>query len=294
MLNNLINISNLEIEDISTIMNKARKFQLSKTESSSKGKNVVLLFNENSTRTRFSFEMACHNLGLRIFHFDIENTSLSKDESIYDTVSNLYAIGIDCIIVRHSEENFFNKILLASDQRVSVINAGVGCIAHPTQALLDYYTLKRHFGSINGKKIVIVGDILHSRVAHSNIELLKKFDVNICLCAPEYFYDQQLSEMEWESNLNKALENADVVMALRVQKERLENEFPILDYMKKYRLDVNNFPQNAILLHPGPVNRDIEVSSKLLSTEKGRTILEQAKNGVYVRMAILDLILGTR
>ena len=125
-------------------------------------------------------------------------------------------------------------------------------------------------------------------------ELLKKFDVNICLCAPEYFYDQQLSEMEWESNLNKALENADVVMALRVQKERLENEFPILDYMKKYRLDVNNFPQNAILLHPGPVNRDIEVSSKLLSTEKGRTILEQAKNGVYVRMAILDLILGTR
>ena len=288
---NLIDVKSLTINQIDEIVKTARDFQLNKIKSSIAGKNAAIYFDENSTRTRFSFEMACHNLGLRIFNFNKETSSIQKKESFLDTVKTLEAIGVDVLIMRSGNEQFFGEILKNETLKIKVINAGCSDKSHPTQALTDYYTLKRHFGTLNGKTIAIVGDILHSRVARSNIELLKNYNVNINLVAPNYFQDINIKDVNWHSNLEEGLKNANAVMALRIQNERIEGTVPVIHYVKNYRLDTNNFPKNALLLHPGPQNRDVEVSNELLSTKNANTIIEQVTNGVYVRMAILEKIL---
>lgn len=294
-MHNLLDIKSLSKNEILEIIELASNFEDEKALSTCFGKHLALLFCENSTRTRFSFEMAANKLGIHIYNFDANSSSFSKGESMKDTIENLHAIGINGIAIRHSESGIVQKTAKEVTYPIKFINAGDGTHSHPTQALLDFYTMKKRFGSVEGKKIAIIGDIRHSRVAHSNVELLKKFGAEIWLCAPKYFKDETQG-VNFTSNLEEALKDTDLAMFLRVQKERLEDRIPIFDYVHDYGLTMKklkNFAKEDILImHPGPVNRDVEISSEVLDSEYGKTILEQAHNGVFVRMAILDILLG--
>ena len=294
-MKNLVDIKDLTTEKIKEIIELAeifeRQVESACVESHCKNKNLAFLFFENSTRTRFSFEMACHNLGVRIFNFNAETSSVTKGENLVDTVENLWAIGINGVILRHTNPDVIDNTIDGLKTKIPFINAGSGTVAHPTQALLDFYTMKKHLGDMKGKNVTIIGDITHSRVAKSNIELLSRFGANITCCAPEYFIDNKIKNVNWTKNLKEALKNADVTMCLRVQRERLEKEIPLENYIKKYQVNDGNIYKKTLLMHPGPANRDIEVSSALLDGKFGQTILEQAKNGVFVRMAVVDMLL---
>lgn len=292
-MKNLIDIKSLKNDEILEIMQLAKYYEknvpLGTQKKKQKG-SVVLLFFENSTRTRFSFDMASRKLGLDVFNFEAQKSSILKGEGFFDTLNNLNAIGCDIAVIRHSKEGFIEELAQKDySYGLSLVNAGEGKSTHPTQALLDFYTLNKHLGTLEGKKIVIVGDIVHSRVAKSNIELLSRFGAKIVCCSPDYFEDWTLEHVKYEPNINIALKDADAVMGLRIQKERIENNVPYTQYIADYQINEKNMPKNAILLHPGPVNRDVEISSTLLDT-KGEIIIEQPRNGVFVRMAVLDLI----
>jgi aspartate carbamoyltransferase catalytic subunit len=293
---NLLNIKSLSKNEIIEIMDLASKCEKGIAKSSCQSKHLALIFCENSTRTRFSFEMAANKLGIHVYNFDANKSSFSKGEAMKETIENLYAIGIAGVVIRHSESGIVDKTIKEVDCPMVFINGGDGNNAHPTQALLDFYTMKKHLGTVENKKIVIVGDILHSRVARSNIELLKKFGANIHLCAPEYFRTDDIKDVIWTDNLEDALKNADAAIFLRVQNERLEKSIPLKKYIKNYGLTMSKLqefpPKDILIMHPGPVNRDVELSSEILDSEYGKTILEQAHNGVFMRMAVLETLLG--
>ena len=296
MLNHLLDIKNLSKDEILEIIEAAYAFELGARVSSCAGKHLCLLFCENSTRTRFSFEMAANRLGVHIYNFDADKSSFSKGESMKDTLENLSAIGIDAVAIRHGEAGIIMRSKLSMVSPLAFINAGDGNHAHPTQALLDFYTMAKYLGSPEGKKIAIIGDICHSRVAHSNIELLKKFGANIHLCAPEYFKDYSVDGVVWNETLEDALKDADVAMFLRIQKERLEEGVSLEGYVQNFGLTLDKLqkfaPKDILIMHPGPVNREVELDSDILDGAYGQVILEQARNGVFVRMAVLDLLLG--
>lgn len=294
-MRNLFDIEHISKDEILEIMNLAQDFEDEKALSTCFGKHLALMFFENSTRTHFSFEMAANKLGLHLYNFDTTKSSFSKGESLKDTIENLSQIGINGVVIRHSESGLIEKTIDEVKSPMVFINAGDGKHAHPTQALLDFYTMKKHLGSLDGKKISIIGDVRHSRVAHSNASLLKKFGAEVCFCAPKYFKDEAPG-IKVTEKLEEALDNADVAMFLRVQKERLEDRIPIFDYVHDFGLTMKKLEKHAkkdvMIMHPGPVNRDVEISSEILDSDYGKVILEQAHNGVFVRMAVLDLLLG--
>ncbi len=296
-MKHLTDIKNLKREEIDNILNLAKDFQEEKTLSRSFGKHLMFLFFEPSTRTRFSFEMAANKLGIHVYNFATETNNLVKGESLKDAVENLYEIGMNGVVIRHPEAGIVDDLVNElPDCPISCINAGDGQHTHPTQALLDLYTMQKHLGNLTNKKIAIIGDIRHSRVAHANVSLLKKYGAEICLCAPDYF--KEIAEgITSTQKLEDALKDADVIMSLRVQKERLEDRIPIFDYIHDYGITLKKLKEfakpNVLLMHPGPVNRDVEISSEVLDGEYGKIILEQAHNGVFVRMAVLDLLLGS-
>lgn len=297
-MKNLISLHNLSKETITQIIELASEFEEEKALSTCFGKHLALMFFENSTRTHFSFEMAAKKLGINVYNFDTTKSSFSKGESMKDTIENLSAIGINGVVIRHSESDFVEKSMNeTTDCPMVFINGGDGNHAHPTQALLDFYTMLKHLGSVEGKKIAIIGDVRHSRVAHSNVALLKKFGADIWICAPKYFKDAT-PDVNFTDKLEIALKDADVAMFLRIQKERLEDRIPIFDYVHGYGLTMKKLRENAkeniLIMHPGPVNRDVEISSEVLDSQWGKTILEQAHNGVFVRMAVLDMLLGEK
>jgi len=296
-LNHLTDIKSLTTEEIEGIAERALEIKNGAKPLSLKDKHVALMFFENSTRTKFSFEMALNKLGASIYNFETSKSSLSKGEDFFDTLNNLAAIGFDACIIRTSEEGLLKRTIEETKngrklfKQIALINAGEGASAHPTQALLDFVTIKEHFKNLNGLNLVILGDIRHSRVAKSNIELLSRFGINIKCAAPEYFKDETIKNVEWCGNLATALENADIVMALRIQRERISGIIEVDDYIKNFQLNETNLPEGCLLMHPGPVNRDVEVTSALLN-KKGETILKQAHNGVFTRIAVLEAILG--
>lgn len=294
-MHNLVDIKSLSKDEILKITDLGVEFERGTAVSTCSGKHLALIFCENSTRTRFSFEMAANKLGVHIYNFDANKSSFSKGESMKDTIENLYAIGINAVVIRHSDSKIIERTIAEVDCPISFINAGDGNHAHPTQALLDFYTMKKHLKFVEGRKIAIIGDIKHSRVARSNVELLNKFGAEVVLCAPEYFRAYDV-EAQYEKSLEKALKDADVAMFLRVQNERLEEKISVSKYVKEYGLTKEKLKKfckpNTLIMHPGPVNRDIELSSDILDGERGKIILEQAHNGVFVRMAVLELILG--
>lgn len=296
-MKNLIDIKSLSNEEITKIIDLAQKFENNRARSNCQNKHLALIFSESSTRTRFSFEMASNKLGVHLYNFEEEHSSVIEGESLEDTIKNLEAIGIDGVVIRHPEAGIVKRLAMSLNSKIKIINGGDGANAHPTQALLDFYTIKNHLKDIEGKKIAIIGDILHSRVAKSNIELLSRFGANLTLCAPEYFQTKKI-QGNWTDKLSEALEGADVAMFLRSKKERIEQQVRLEEYIEHYgltRQELNSFAKpNVLIMHPGPVNRDIEISSDLLDSEICTPILEQAKNGVFVRMAILDLLLSAK
>lgn len=294
-MKHLINIESLSNDEINQIYSRACEFEKGIRKSNHSGAHVANMFFENSTRTKMSFEMAENKLNINKYDFCADTSSLNKGEDLFDTLNNLSAIGIDTIVMRHTNDELIN--LLAQKNyfnELSFINAGSGKTAHPTQALLDFYTMKRHFLNLSGKIITIVGDIAHSRVAKSNIELLQRFDMVIRCLAPENLMGEKIDGVHYYTDLKEAFENTDIVMALRIQKERIQEQIDFDYYIKNYQITKENLPYAAFLMHPGPINKDIEIKSDVLLTQNARTILNQAKNGVYVRMAVLDMILASK
>lgn len=298
-MENLIDIKSISKEEILNIINSAKEFKNGRKKSEVEKKTIALMFYENSTRTKCSFEIAGQKLGLNVINFDVSHSSLSKGESLKDTMENLFFLGVNAVVIRHSYSGIINNIMRLVNYPIKYVNGGDGTHAHPSQALLDFYTMLEKIGNVEGKKIAIIGDVSHSRVAKSNINLLSKFNADIHLCAPSYlqFENCEAFNVKYHDKVKEAISGADVVMVLRVQNERHEQEgYPdSSEYKKLYEIDTKLLKEyaaeNVILMHPGPANRNIEVSSELLDTQVGKTILEQAQNGVYVRMAILNTLL---
>jgi aspartate carbamoyltransferase catalytic subunit len=263
------------------------------------GFTVCTAFFENSTRTRLSFELAARRMSADVVTFTGATSSLSKGESLKDTIETLEAMKVDLFIVRHSASGACHQITRWT--KAHVVNGGDGRRAHPTQALLDAYTLKRHFGSLEGLEVAIVGDIKHSRVARSNAELLPKLGVNVRLCGPSTLLPRELERdgVRVTTKLNEALEGAHAVMALRLQLERMNTGYlPSLEeYQRTYRITTAALRQahdNAVVLHPGPMNRDIEIEAELADSDRS-LVIAQVENGLPARMAVLyHLLVGKK
>lgn len=261
-----------------------------------RGKSIVNLFFEPSTRTRTSFEIAAKRLSADISNFSKSTSSAVKGESLKDTVLNLEAMHTDALIIRHSASG--TPHFLTTFCRSHVINAGDGTREHPTQALLDALTIRQIKNDFKGLKVVIVGDILHSRVARSNLHLLKKMGSRVILAGPPSLVPGFFSQMggEIHYSLDRAIEGADVVMMLRIQMERQKQKyFPSLrEYRNLFTLTPERFQKadkNAIIMHPGPINRGVEISADMADSRTS-VILKQVENGIAVRMAVLYLLLG--
>ena len=261
-----------------------------------RGKTVVNFFVEPSTRTRSSFELAEKRLSADTVNFSASTSSFSKGETLLDTARNLESMAPDFIVIRHSQPGAPH--FLARHCRCSIINAGDGAHEHPTQALLDAYTMRKHKGGFKGLRVVIVGDILNSRVARSNLFLLKRMGARVRVCGPPTLIPPGVARLgaEVHHDLDRALEGADVVMALRVQLERMRTgAFPSLrEYAMLYGITLERLARaapDAIVMHPGPVNRGVELSGEVADGERS-VILEQVANGVAVRMAVLYLLAG--
>lgn len=253
-------------------------------------KIIITLFFENSTRTKSSFEIAAKRLGAEVVHLDVQKSSTQKGESLVDTALNLDAMGPHAMIVRHAHAGVPN--ILAEHTRASIINAGDGAHSHPTQALLDLFTLKRHFGDLNGKKIAIVGDIKNSRVANSNIELLTRFGMEITLVAPPHFLPD--TSLKTTHSIHDAIDSVDAIMSLRTQTERHSHQTyaSLKDYASDFCITkslVGN--RDLVLLHPGPVHRNIDIDDAMLKDPRCK-VLEQVRNGVAIRMAVLKALIA--
>src|SRR3954471_7616224 len=264
-----------------------------------RGKTIINLFFENSTRTRTSFEIAAKRLSADAVNISVSSSSLSKGETLLDTALNLDAMAPDCIVVRHSSAGVPHQ--LAKVSKAAIVNAGDGANEHPTQALLDAMTIREHKGQINGLQVAIVGDILHSRVARSNIHLLTKLGARVSIAGPGTLVPGDFRHLVEkglvvEESVEDAIRGTDVVMILRIQCERQDSAyFPTLrEYSIHYgltneRLDLAK--KDAIVLHPGPMNRGIEIASEVADSSRS-LILDQVKYGVAVRMAVLYLATG--
>jgi len=289
-MQHLVDTTNLTDEQIQNLLDDAKAFKHQRPPQLLNDKLLITLFFEASTRTRSSFEVAAKRLGAAVVHLDPSSSSAKKGETLADTFANLCAMEPDGVIIRHSEND--TPGLLADMQMTSVINAGAGNYAHPTQALLDLFTMVEHFdGDIQGKSIAIVGDIVSSRVASSGIRLLTRMGMNVVLVAPQPFMpDSDLPQYE---KLDDVMDKIDVIMSLRAQLERHETELfeDYNDYAKQYCITKERMDKRDILvLHPGPVMRNIDISDEMLEDSRCK-VLTQVKNGVYMRMAILKLLL---
>ncbi len=288
-MQHLIETTDLSDKQIAAILSDAKKFKAQKPIALLRDRLLITLFFENSTRTRSSFEVAAKKLGAAVVHLDPSKSSTKKGESLEDTFTNLCAMEPDGVIIRHGENETPGK--LAKMEMTSVINAGAGGYAHPTQALLDLFTMQEHFGDIKGKSIAIVGDIVSSRVASSGIKLFRRMGMNVILIAPRSFMPE--SDLPQYEQLEEVLDQVDVVMSLRAQLER--HKTPVYDnyeaYAEHYCLTPERLgDRNILILHPGPVMRNIDISDAILDDPRCK-VLEQVKNGVYIRMAILKLLL---
>ena len=263
---------------------------------------MVNLFFEDSTRTRISFEAAAKRLSADVINFSAKGSSVSKGESLKDTALTLEAMGADAVVIRHGSSGAPHRLANSGWVRSCVVNAGDGTHEHPTQALLDAFTLRRHLGDLDGRRITIVGDVLHSRVARSNVLLLSTLGAKVTLVGPPTLIPIDVAAAlapgtKVSYDLDSVLPDTDVVMMLRVQTERMQDSyFPSArEYSRRYGLDVarmRKLPEHAIVMHPGPMNRGMEIAAEVADDPKRSTIVEQVTNGVSVRMAVLYLLLG--
>jgi aspartate carbamoyltransferase catalytic subunit len=305
---NLFGRSLLDIPDLSreevvflldqTLILKSKIKESPSLPTASAGKSVALLFFEPSTRTRTSFEMAAFRLGLRVLNLEANSSSAQKGETIFDTARNIEALQPSGIVIRHSGSG--TPLLISKQLKIPVINAGDGFHAHPSQALLDVFTIRETFKDLKGRHVLIVGDIAHSRVARSNIHCLRLLGAKVTICGPPTLIPPLARELgvEVSHNLDECLPQADVVMALRMQLER-QNSFQIpslKEYTARYGITeerLNKIKPDGLILHPGPVNRGVELMSVVLRDSRSR-VMEQVQNGVLLRSVLLREILGVK
>ena len=296
---NLIGIKNLNINDIMLIFKTADNFKEIinrpiKKVPSLRDITIANLFFENSTRTKLSFELAEKRLSADIINFSASQSSLKKGESLIDTINNILSMKVDMIVIRHPNAGVPEFISTKVD--ATIINAGDGAHEHPTQALLDSYSIREKLGEIKNRNILIVGDIIHSRVALSNIFALKMQGANVKLCGPNSLIPKYIEKLGVEviNNFDEALEWCDVVNMLRIQNERMNRSFfpSVREYVKSYGLNndrLNKLGREIIVMHPGPINRGVELTSEIADS-RNSIILDQVENGVAVRMAVIYLL----
>lgn len=299
----LLGIKDIAKQDIELILNTAKSFKEVinrpiKKVPSLRDITVANLFFENSTRTRISFELAQKRLGADVINFSASASSVKKGETLVDTANNILAMKVDMIVMRHSSPGAC--VFLSKKVNAHIINAGDGTHEHPTQALLDAFSIQEKFGTLKNIKVAIVGDILHSRVALSNIILLNKMGAKVKVCGPLTLIPKHIASLgvEVETNLHKALEWCDVANMLRIQLERQDTKyFPSLrEYSLLYQLNnevLSKIKKELVIMHPGPINRGVEITSDVADS-KHSIILEQVENGVAVRMAVMYLLAGKK
>ena len=297
----LLTLEDLSLAEIEQVHTTAAAFKRTLTRSVKKvpalrGKTIVNLFLEPSTRTRMAFDMAAKRLSADVISFDAASSSTTKGETLRDTAQNIQALNADMIVIRHAAAG--SPLYLSRILDIPVVNAGDGAHEHPTQGLLDTFTMKEHLGSLRGRKVVILGDILFSRVARSNIYALAKLGANVTLVGPSTLVPHWFTAfgVKVSHDLRSALADAEVVMLLRIQHERQGSaHFPSLgEYTSMFGLNKTRaswLNPKAIIMHPGPINRGVEIDSELADGERS-VILEQVTNGIAVRMAVLYLCAG--
>jgi aspartate carbamoyltransferase catalytic subunit len=295
----LLGIKYLQPEDLELIFKTADHFKEVinrpiKKVPSLRDITIANIFFENSTRTKLSFELAQKRLSADVISFSAAQSSVKKGETLIDTVNNILAMKVDMVVMRHSHAGA--AYFLSQNVKASIINAGDGSHEHPTQALLDSYSIREKLGEVAGKKIVIVGDILHSRVALSNIFALKMQGAEVKVCGPKTLIPKYIESLgvQVEPNLRKALEWCDVANMLRVQNERMDvNYFPSTrDYVQQYGVTkplLDSLSKPILIMHPGPINRGVEITSEVADSEHA-IILDQVENGVAIRMAVIYLL----
>ena len=300
----LVETADLNKREIEFILDEAKKFinfnkKRVKKSNLLEGRTVFNLFFEDSTRTRTSFEVAAKRLGADLINVAVKDSSINKGETLLDTMTTINSMNPDVLIVRHPEEGISKRI--SNNVDACVINAGDGSHEHPTQALLDALTIKNRFNNFSKLQIAICGDILHSRVARSNIIILSKLGAKVNVIGPKQWLPKNINKLPVEvyTDMKKGLKNCDIVMMLRIQKERIVGKImPNQNtYFNKYGLDYNKLKyakKNAFVMHPGPMNRGVEIDSKLADDITRSLIQEQVAMGVAIRMACLDILIKNR
>lgn len=300
-VNHLLGIKDLPLEDIELIFETAENFKEVinrpiKKVPSLRDITIANLFFENSTRTRLSFELAEKRLSADVVNFSSSSSSVKKGETLIDTVNNILSMKVDMVVMRHPNPGAHYFLSQHIDARI--VNAGDGTHEHPTQALLDTFSIREKLGTVAGKKVVIVGDIMHSRVALSNILCLQKLGAEVMVCGPTTLLPKYIASLgvKVEHNLRKALQWCDVANILRIQLERQDiGYFPSLrEYTMLFGIDaelLNSLDKEILIMHPGPINRGVEISSEVADSEHS-IILRQVENGVAIRMAVLYLLAG--
>ncbi|MBK3494458.1 aspartate carbamoyltransferase catalytic subunit [Viridibacillus sp. YIM B01967] len=291
-MKNLLSMEHISNEEIATILKRAAELEAGAPSQLDRSYTVANLFFEPSTRTKTSFEMAERKIGATVIPFEAGFSSALKGETLYDTVKTLESIGLDAVVIRHKVDAYYEELLKGIN--LVVINAGDGAGQHPSQSLLDLYTIQKEFGTFENLNVTIAGDISHSRVAKSDVYALRRLGANVNFVCPKEWQGEFEAHQGWDD----LIETSDVIMLLRVQHERHEADanFSKEDYHAQYGLTIERERQmkdKAIIMHPAPVNRGVEIDSSLVECKRSR-IFDQVRNGVFIRMAILETILKGR
>lgn len=294
-LENLVSVEALSNKEVMSLIKRAGEFKKGAVYAPPEQKYAVNLFFENSTRTHKSFEMAEKKLGIDIIDFEVSTSSVNKGETLYDTVLTMDALGVDVAVIRHGDEAYYEELIASTGIKLAVVNGGDGSGQHPSQCLLDLMTIYEEFGRFEGLKVAIVGDLTHSRVANSNMQMLKRLGAEVYFSGPEEWYDPAFDEFGTYLPIDELAPLVDVMMLLRVQHERHEyyGNFSKEKYLAMHGLTEEReqkMKEMAIIMHPAPVNRDVELQGSLVECERSR-IVQQMTNGVYTRMAILEAVL---
>ena len=289
----MIKLSRITTENIDKILKEAQEFADGKVSKVEGDVFAANLFFENSTRTKTSFEIAEKKLGLQTVSFDTDKSSITKGESLLDTIKTLEAVGVEVAVIRHSQKRYYDEL---QSVKLSVVNAGDGTGHHPTQAILDAMTIIQEFGKIEGLNIGIVGDVKHSRVANSGAGLFRRLGARVYFSGPEFWFDEGMLVNGTYMQLDDLVKEVDVLILLRIQHERHETNFKVEDYLKKFGLTKEReakMKKDAIIMHPAPINRGVEIDSDLVECGRSR-IFKQMQNGVFARMAVIKYDLENR
>lgn len=287
-MRNLFELDSLSIDEINDILNRAIEFSEGATSICCKDKIIASMFFEPSTRTQQSFHVALMKLGAKVLSFDTGTSSLQKGESFYDTVKCFEVLGCDGAIIRHGDNRYYNQL---EEITMPIMSGGDGTGNHPSQSLLDLLTIKQEFGAFEGLKICVVGDILHSRVAHTNLKIMKRLGMETFVSGPREFIEEDYTYIDFED----ALKEMDIIMLLRIQHERLSQKVSLTskEYNLQYGLStkrVSLMKDRAIIMHPAPFNRGVEIDDDCVECDKSR-IYKQMENGVFTRMSIVEFCL---